>query len=761
MNLKSLLKRISLIITCVFVYQKTNSQESLFKSFPFDSMGIVPYQLYTTIEGVTHMTSSIGIWKLKGHQFDGPAVSNGRLYDSKGRQQRQTVKIRNYLAEDSIRGMAQGGQDSVFYFVAHDNFFLWRPNGEFGGWGWPYFNFPKTIPVSKIWIDDDNNLFVGTMRDNFYLIKNAAKKEAWKGIEVGPDKDSNYTVTKGALPVKQIILQPGAGVYSFAQDAGDKNIVWVGTNLGLFTYNKQTQKINSIDPVNQTGITITEIYTGENGNIWFSTLEKGMGVYNLTHQTTQYYPYPKPNSNSTTKYPIKTFCYKSPNQFFVAVMDSLPAIFNTERKVYLFIDDSSLHKSPNSTTDIKVDRLGNLVILKGDRFYIADVSKTDLLKTSVIPDSSLLAPFFREIQLENGKSLANINSNPELLKKIVLRYDQNSFIVFYDVLDVGDKENLQFAWKVDGHTNGWVEMYRINNDSTQMAFIQDLRPGKYVLQLKVRIGKEDWRKQIAEMIIIIIPPFWQTWWFWASLIGAISLLIYLIVKLRVRSVRKQERLKAAHEKELLALEAKALRAQMNPHFIFNCLNSIKSLIQDDQKDKSVTYLTTFSKLIRTLFNNADKKEISLYDEIETCKLYLQLEAMRFDAKFSYSVNIDESIDLKSIQVPALIIQPFIENAVWHGIVPKGSGNISLSVIKNNGTVEILIDDDGIGREASRQNKAASNIAHQSKGVNLTQSRLELDNLLQQRQAKLEIIDKKNENGIETGTTVTIKIKEEA
>ena len=156
MNLKSLLKRISLIITCVFVYQKTNSQESLFKSFPFDSMGIVPYQLYTTIEGVTHMTSSIGIWKLKGHQFDGPAVSNGRLYDSKGRQQRQTVKIRNYLAEDSIRGMAQGGQDSVFYFVAHDNFFLWRPNGEFGGWGWPYFNFPKTSPVSKIWIDDDN-----------------------------------------------------------------------------------------------------------------------------------------------------------------------------------------------------------------------------------------------------------------------------------------------------------------------------------------------------------------------------------------------------------------------------------------------------------------------------------------------------------------------------------------------------------------------------------------------------------------------------
>ena len=222
-----------------------------------------------------------------------------------------------------------------------------------------------------------------------------------------------------------------------------------------------------------------------------------------------------------------------------------------------------------------------------------------------------------------------------------------------------------------------------------------------------------------------------------------------------------EKQKSVQEKELLELEAKALRAQMNPHFIFNSLNSIKSLIQQDEKEKSVSYLTTFSKLIRTLLNNADKKEISLYDEIETCKYYLQLEAMRFDTKFSYSVNIDDNIDLKSIQVPALIIQPFIENAIWHGIVPRNSGGrVSLNVLRKDGIIEVSIDDDGIGREASQQNKSASGIAHQSKGVNLTQARLELNNLLQQRQAKLEIIDKKNENSTATGTKVIIKLKEE-
>ena len=237
-------------------------------------------------------------------------------------------------------------------------------------------------------------------------------------------------------------------------------------------------------------------------------------------------------------------------------------------------------------------------------------------------------------------------------------------------------------------------------------------------------------------------------------------IIYFFYQNQQRN-KRQEQDKATLKLQTIELEAKALRAQMNPHFVFNCLNSIKSLIQQNETEKSVTYLTTFSKLIRTLLNNADKKLISLYDEIETCKLYLQLEAMRFDTKFSYAFDIDDTIDLKSIQIPALIIQPFIENAIWHGIVPRNTGGqVSLNVLRKDGVVEVVIDDDGIGREASKQNRAASGLTHQSKGVNLTQSRLELNNLLQQRQAELETIDKKDENDKATGTTVIIRIKEE-
>jgi len=250
------------------------------------------------------MTSSIGIWKMKGNTFDGPSIGTGIMYDDKGKPIHQNIKMRNFTAEDSIRGMAQG-PDSSFWFVAHDNFFLFRPDGKEGGWGWPPFNFPKTSPISKIWIDDDTSLFAGTISDNFYFIKNISKYRMWDGVEIGAGKDSTYEVKKSKINVKQIIIDPGLGVFSFAADAGNKNLIWIGTNKGLFTWNKINGKIDTISLDRNRNTTVTEIYTGENKHVWFSTLEKGMGIYDLDYKTTQFYPYPK-NKTSGKKSQIRT-----------------------------------------------------------------------------------------------------------------------------------------------------------------------------------------------------------------------------------------------------------------------------------------------------------------------------------------------------------------------------------------------------------------------------------------------------------------------
>ena len=195
---------------------------------------------------------------------------------------------------------------------------------------------------------------------------------------------------------------------------------------------------------------------------------------------------------------------------------------------------------------------------------------------------------------------------------------------------------------------------------------------------------------------------------------------------------------------------------MNPHFIFNSLNSIKSLINKNENTTAAIYLTTFSKLIRTLFQHSDKREVSLYEELETCRLYTELEKMRFGDKVDFLFEVDQELDLKDIKVPALVIQPFIENSIWHGLIPKETGGRVFISVKNKGaTIECVVDDDGIGRGLSENYKAQFESTHQSKGIGLTQSRLELDKILNDREDAIEIIDKTGPDGRPAGTTVIL------
>lgn len=231
--------------------------------------------------------------------------------------------------------------------------------------------------------------------------------------------------------------------------------------------------------------------------------------------------------------------------------------------------------------------------------------------------------------------------------------------------------------------------------------------------------------------------------------------VYFFVQY-ARQIKKAENEKADLKIKLLESEARALRAQMNPHFIFNCLNSIKALINKNENDKAVNYLTVFSRLILSLFHNSDKREVGLYEELETCKLYTKLEKMRFGDKVDFVFDIDGSIDLKNFKVPALIIQPFIENAIWHGLVPKDSGGkILVSAKENKGIIHCTIDDDGIGRKLSQQYKNHYDSTYQSKGIGLTRSRLELDRILNDRDNMIDIIDKTDLNGKPAGTRITL------
>lgn len=335
--------------------------------------------------------------------------------------------------------------------------------------------------------------------------------------------------------------------------------------------------------------------------------------------------------------------------------------------------------------------------------------------------------------------------------EIKLSHRNNNISLSFSAYEFIFPERIEYAYLLTGVDNDW----KYSNYFSRKVSYSNLQPGKYIFKIKAQQLGGNWDVAGNEYTIIINPPFWAKSWFRFIFIIVVCMLVYAFIKWRLQNIRKWERQRAKQEKELLELEARALRAQMNPHFIFNCLNSIKALIQNNEQQRSIDYLTTFSKLIRTLFQNSDKRQINLYDELETCKLYTELEAMRLNGKLRYKFDIDPKLDLKSVIVPALIIQPFIENAIWHGIVPKGHGNIVVSVYRKNDSITCEVDDDGIGRELSRQNKPLTTIVHHSKGIHLSQARLNLEKLLNEQNASICIVDK-YENNIAFGTKAILE-----
>ncbi len=204
-----------------------------------------------------------------------------------------------------------------------------------------------------------------------------------------------------------------------------------------------------------------------------------------------------------------------------------------------------------------------------------------------------------------------------------------------------------------------------------------------------------------------------------QLIGLGILVLAIIILIIVVSRNRKSKARLIQTQ----LKQKALRAQMNPHFIFNSLNSIQRMYIEGREDIASDYMGDFADLLRIILENSGKSTISLKDEIDTLKLYLDLEILRTNDKLSYTLDIDNSIDLNNTQIPPLILQPFAENALWHGILPKGTkGTIQIDLrMKSDKFITCLIEDDGIGLVKSLESKKGR--GHESKGISITQERL--------------------------------------
>lgn len=297
----------------------------------------------------------------------------------------------------------------------------------------------------------------------------------------------------------------------------------------------------------------------------------------------------------------------------------------------------------------------------------------------------------------------------------VLNYNQNSLGIFFNAIDFStSNSNPEYSYKLLPFHTSWS----IPAKTKSVSFAQ-LPPGKYEFMVRAKDGASGW-SQPDIFRFTIISPFWDRWWFRLIIIAIASYIIVSIFKARIQKIKQDIFI----QNQLKELEMKALKAQMNPHFIYNALNSIQSLIASDKKTESIYYIGAFAKLLRQVLDNSENNLISLDKELETVGLYIQLETLKLDMKLNYEKIISEDILPEFEKIPPLILQPFVENALWHGLSSKeGEKEIRISVNAGGNWLVCEITDNGIGRKKAREFKNNSIPLHESKAISITEKRL--------------------------------------
>ena len=333
-------------------------------------------------------------------------------------------------------------------------------------------------------------------------------------------------------------------------------------------------------------------------------------------------------------------------------------------------------------------------------------------------------------------------------------YSLNNISFYFDGISLTNPEKVLYSYKLEGYDKDWSPYTDVNNTK-----YDNLPPGKYKFKVKSCNNEGIWNIEPTVFSFIIKSPFYKTWWFIFFFLIAISGIVIIIFRLRVLQIKRKQQTEFEHLVEVSKAELTALRAQMNPHFVFNALNSIQHYILNSKGDEAVKYLSKFAKLIRIILNNSEKPITTINEDIEAIKLYLELEKMRFENKFEYSITIDSSIDGDYDEIPPMLIQPYLENAILHGVNPKeGSGHINISIKVVNQFIKISIKDDGIGREKSKAVQSLQPAArHKSLGMKITKDRVRILNTIHQSNLNVNIIDLYNDKNEAIGTQVDLFI----
>lgn len=483
----------------------------------------------------------------------------------------------------------------------------------------------------------------------------------------------------------------------------------LGTNSGLVSFRgKEISKTNNLPT--ELRARINDIKQLDNTFI-FATQGYGLVFWDLSKELTIL-----DKKNGLLSDNIEDVFIDSKKNVFVSSNSGLTKLWFDENDSIIIKSYTTFHGLPSNEV--------NNVAEHNDTIYIATGKGIGVLSDS---------PSFVEKQIieiinrkANGQPIEDINR---------FSHSENNLQIEYKTVDFSMLSKIPYRYRLD--ENEWT-----NTNATNTTF-PALQPGSYSFQVQSQNIDGIWSDS-ATWDFEIAQPWWRTTAFYFLSGFSFMGLVFLFYKYRTRQLKDQLKV----ESEIRELERSALQAQMNPHFIFNCLNSIQRFIMENDKMQAMDYLAKFAKLIRQSLNASAQNKISLQEEITMLQNYLELEKLRFKEKFDFKIKVDEKLNPEEVSLPPLLVQPYVENAVIHGMKQKVSGGlITISLRKNNPKeLEIVVTDNGVVRQEPGSTE------HKSLGMSITSQRIAYNNNVIGKTLQI------NPEYTDAGTTVRITLK---
>lgn len=516
---------------------------------------------------------------------------------------------------------------------------------------------------------------------------------------------------------------------------GNDGTIWLGALNGLWKL-KGNQPVYMGDSVAGVKARIDGICQDKNGVLWIAT--RGEGVFAIYGKQKWHYGEAEGMAANT----CRTITLDPSGGVWVGTNHGVTFLNGFDPKT-----GKVNLRSFNSTHGLLSDEVKSLLchddkLWMGSNDGLCWIGIAALMKDSVPPPVYITHVLFgtEECKLDTIE---------------VFDFSDKTIRIFIEGLCFRDPNGIRYKYRMLGGDEQWI------TTANREINFSGLAPGEYTLEIIAINSDGQESSHPAIFSFNILAPFYLTPWFIVLVVLALMGLVWLGASFRSKRKQKLAKEKAETERRIAELRLSALRAQMNPHFIFNAINSIQHFVLQNDSEHAYNYLAKFSSLIRLVLDQSQSESIPLDQELKMLDLYVELEKLRFERPFKYEINVDQELKDDNIKIPGMLVQPFIENAIWHGLLPKKSGEawIKISFVKKQGFAEITVEDNGVGRKAASEAKHKDG-KKRSYGLQITEERLRLAEHKRSDQPTIHIIDKQDENGVPSGTKVVINIMTE-